>query len=532
MFVDAKQLESNAQIKTDICIVGAGAAGITLARELSGKSFKVFVLVGGGADFDTAAQALYTGQQTGDRYTPIDIGRLRMFGGTTNHWAGNCSRLDPIDFEARPWIPHSGWPFGFAELEPFYAGAQRYCQIGDFPWDTPSLALRTGKSLLPFDEAKIVTGTARHSPPTRFGEEYGEELKGSENVSVCFDGHALELRAAADGARVVEVAAGVLGGGRFSIAPRFVVLAAGGIENARLLLASRQQHAAGLGNAYDLVGRFFMDHPVVEGARIVTTRPFREVYFNGGRIDDVAVAGFAKIAEPTLRREQLSNVRMPFAASPKRQVLEGLFSFDQLTRSFDRSLWPDNLWYHVGNVARDIDIVADKVARKYFTTKLFESLDQFGGYVIDAMTEQTPNPDSRVTLQSSRDAFGVPLARLDYRLQRRDRENLARCFRILAAEIGRTGLGRLSALTEVDDTGLLYDDMLSFGQHHMGTTRAHVSPRQGVVDGDLRIHGVANAYAAGSSVFATGGCVPPTLTIVALSIRLSRHLARRMEERE
>jgi choline dehydrogenase-like flavoprotein len=157
-----------------------------------------------------------------------------------------------------------------------------------------------------------------------------------------------------------------------------------------------------------------------------------------------------------------------------------------------------------------------------------------GLYVV-ARAEQAPNPASRVMLSEERDAFGLPRIALDWQLLDVDKRSLKVTMEALDRELRRLSLGRVepSAWLDEPETPWVADPLVSNhpvgGYHHMGTTRMATSPRRGVVDADCRVHGLGNLYVAGSSVFPTGGWANPTLTILALALRLGDHLGRKLD---
>ena len=523
MLFDARQVPPDTEVACDICIMGAGAAGITIARELLDKPFKVCLLESGGVDFEEEIQQLAAGHNVGHRYPDPTASRLRMLGGSTNHWEGNCSPLDAIDFERRPWVEHSGWPFGRDTLDPYYEQAQRYCQLGPFRYDGEHWSRLTKVPLLPLEGSGLETRVAQFSPPTRFGQRYRGDLERGKNINVVVHATVLEIQSDEQGGRVTGLRVGTLHGPTFRVTARYYVLAMGGIENARMLLLSNSVMPAGLANQNDLVGRYFMDHPVIDGAVFYPTRPFDGRLYQWVKMYDYQVTGYLQFSEAVLRRERLSNLRMPLMPASRLLLSDGVESFHQMGKALSHFHVPDHLWRHVGNMVSDIDMVIEAVSRKTLHRPLFGSADQFGGFMVDTMIEQFPNPDSRISLAEDRDAFGLRRVKIDWRLSAADKTNVERCYEVLAAEIGQAQIGRIRI--DSDDTGRLWDDLLNYGHHHMGTTRAADDPRHGVVDGDLKAHGLSNLYIAGSSVFPTGGHVPPTLTIVALAIRLAGHLA-------
>jgi choline dehydrogenase-like flavoprotein len=534
MIGNARNLLDGQLLECDICIEGAGAAGITLARELSGGKLRVIVLESGGLNFDEEIQSLYQASVTNQFYNDPEASRLRFFGGSTNHWTGNCGPLEAIDFEVRPWLPHSGWPFSYGDLLPFYEKAQSYCQLASFRYDLDFWTKQRGLKPLPLDPGIVTAGFAQPSPPTRFGEVYRSDIGSSENVQVYLNANIIDINLHPDGSNVQTVLAGQLDAKRFLIKAKMFVLALGGIENPRLLLNCDKVHTTGIGNQHDLVGRYFMDHPVVSAATFFLTDPSIDLglYHPGpaitGPSGETPVAyAYLKLSDSMLRQHGLNNIRAPIIRTSRLNASDGVESFHILNRALGAAEWPDDLGGHIGKIVRDIDMVIEGISRKAFNTKLFDSANDMHFLYSDTMIEQRPEPSNRITLSSERDRLGMRKGVIEWNLADADKDNLRRCLEIIAREFGRSGLGRVRIAGE--QAGRTFGELLSYGDHHMGTTRAHLNPRHGVVDGNLKVHGVGNLYLAGSSVFPTGGHVPPTLTIVALAIRMAQHLRQQLE---
>jgi choline dehydrogenase-like flavoprotein len=479
MLLDARQVDRDATLEADLCVVGAGAAGITLARALAATPLRVVLLESGGLEPHAPTQALYRGRVFGRNYFTLDSCRTRQLGGSTNCWRGMCRPLDALDFEERDWLPGSGWPFGAELLRPYYERAQQVLRLEGFDYAGARWA-SAGRPPLPFAGDEIETRVFQVAAH-RFGELYRAELERAPNLRTLLFANAVGFETDPEGRAVQGVRVACLDGNRFRVRARANVLACGGIENARLLLASQ------LGNAHDLVGRHFMEHPhVVAGVLLPSSEALPLGLYRAHASGRVQVAGYLTSSEALRRRERL----LAWCAFLAQEV--ELPEFEQ----------------GLARVVREIDGAAGgPAARAIFLT---------------SELEQAPNPASRVRLIEERDALGLPRVQLEWRLSAVDKQSARRHQEILGAALGRAGLGRLQILLSEDERA--WPEDLGGGRHHMGTTRMHADPRRGVVDADGRVHGLANLYVAGSSVFPTAGAANPTLTIVALALRLAEHL--------
>lgn len=470
-------------LDADVCIVGAGAAGITIARELAGSEIRVLVLESGGLAYDRATQELARGEVAAHAYPPLESSRLRIFGGTTAHWNGWCRPLDPVDFERRAAVPHSGWPIRPRELGPYYERAQRLCQLGPYEYGGEHWAQVAGARVLPLGHEAFETSVFQFSPPTRFGEVYRADLAASRNVRVLLHSNAATI-VMTEGRRVERLRIATLSGRRFEVRARRYVLASGGIENARLMLASRV--------AVDTpVGRFFAEHPHSPvGLAVLPT--------------DVAAFYSAAVTAGA------SRVRAALATSPALGRAHGLLRASMTFEPIASDPYidhDDERERRLAAFGRDLASVAGSLERRRFAV-----------YALYMRAEQAPNPASRVTLARERDALGMPRARLEWRLSDLDRRSAQRMVAFLARTVGRLGIGRIYSRPASEDG---FWERVGGGYHHMGTTRMGTDRRTSVVDRDCRVHGVANLYVSGSSTFASSGYANPTLTIVALALRLA-----------
>ena len=505
MLIDARIVPEGKTIETGVCIVGAGAAGITLAREFGGQPFPVCLLESGDLEPDQETQSLYSGETIGRSIAPLTASRLRYFGGTTNHWGGWCQPLDEIDFQVRDWIPHSGWPFERSHLVPFYERAQAVLQIGPFAYGAE--AWETGSARqLPFVGSRVVTQMVQFSPPARFGQVYRNEIARAQHITTYVNANAIEIETTKDGRNIIRVRVACLQGTKFWVSAKLFILAAGGIENPRLLLLSNKVQRRGLGNHNDLVGRFFMDHAGVTSGTIILSDPNISPALYVHR-----VLGSHRGVDSTVEQSLMGELML----SPEVMRAEKLANFSAVLHSTSRleAAKGDGFLSALYNVIKNLN-------RRVFKP----SLD------LRNIIEPIPNPDSRVSLIAERDQLGQNRVRLDWRLNTGDKRTIRRSQEIIGMELGRAGLGRLMVMNGSDDDS--WPASLEPGlAHHMGTTRMHVDPKKGVVDQNCQVHGINNLFIAGSSVFPTYGYSPPTLTIIALALRLADHVKKHFSKR-
>jgi choline dehydrogenase-like flavoprotein len=516
VIVDTRTLPDGQLIEADLCIIGAGPAGISIAREFSTHSLRVCVLESGGLELDDATQALCEGENVGHEYFPLDASRLRYFGGASNHWGGMCGMLSPIDFEERPWVQHSGWPFPLGQLLPFYARAQLVCELGAFDYDPAYWEDTIGAPRLPLGASVLPTIVIQYSPPTRFGERYREELQSAQNISVYLNTNVLEIDTNEQASHVTALSLATVDGKRRQARAKAYILAAGGIENPRLLLLSSAVQRSGLGNDHDLVGRFFMEHPYCDCGLLIPSDPYLDLRLYDAalrRRPGVRANASLALSDQVQREKRWPNaccgVRVEYAVSEGEQSLLVLLGRRKVGAA------PEDLSDHVANIMRDFGAVSTAVYRRALgLTKPVERA------VVGVCWEQIPNPASRVQLGSTRDRFDQRQVQLNWVVPETDKQLVRQIAELFAAEVGKSGLGRVQVWPDDDR----WFARLEGAHHHMGTTRIHVDPKRGVVNPDCRVHGIDNLFVAGSSVFPTTGYINPTLTIVALSLRLADHL--------
>ncbi len=522
MITDARRNAPRQPVDCDVCIIGAGAAGITLAMKLDSPHRSICMLEGGGLSLRRASQALLEGESD-PSYPPLRTTRVAALGGSTHVWSGWCRPLDAIDFERRPEMPHSGWPLSLADLQPFYAQAHEVLQLGPYDYDPTAWEQSSGTARLPLTDERITTLLFRQSP-VRFGSSYAAALAKSPDVHVYLHASAARLRFSVAARSITSVEVATPNGHRFEIRPRLAILAAGGIENARLLLLSAPGSPRGPANAHGQVGRCFTEHGYVDSAIYVPAVYSTSLRFylqNPVRIDGRIRVARGVLAVPGSRqlRDGLLNCAMYF-----RPAYETHPAFDNPRVQALLQVWdmlkgravPDRIWTRLSYAARSPYALA-----RAAWSKLRDGPDGAPQWRMRALFECAADPDNRVELSSARDAMGRPMARLCWRMRASDLQSVVRSHMILDEALRAARAGHLRLRSERWDEWLAAAQP---GMHHAGTTRMHDDPSQGVVDRNCRVHGVDNLFISGSSVFPTAGFANPTLTVIALSLRLAAHL--------
>jgi choline dehydrogenase-like flavoprotein len=524
---DARELASDQQIDADVCIVGAGPAGISVARELIGNGARVWLLESGGRDVEHRAQQLNVGQSVGYPIHLLHQSRVRAFGGTSRHWfspgdeSWAARPLDPIDFEVRPGIRYSGWPIDRTDLDFYYADAQALCGLGPFDYDPARWSDPLRTPTLPLPPGPVETTVFHHG--TMDFDGYYQELVQAPNVTLLLQATVVELATEGNPGLVDRVELRRDDGSRAFVRARLVVLAAGGIENPRLLLLSRGVHPRGLGNDRDLVGRFFAERLSARTGYIVPSTPDligRSGFYPIRAVEpEVHVQGALRVADAAQREAQLLNSAFFLLSRDLSFTAEAVRSLATLIKARRRWPLPPGLLGYMGNIVTGFgDLGAVARARLRRPNAAHSVL------TMRAQAEQAPNPDSRVTLGTRRDRFGLPVARVDWRPTASDRDSIRASQKAIDAALRAAGLGHVEFMMGDEHPPTLLEGNF----HHLGATRMHVDPTMGVVDADCRVHGVRNLYVAGSSVFPTYGCSNPTLTVVAMALRLADHLKKQL----
>jgi choline dehydrogenase-like flavoprotein len=465
MILDALDAGVAISRRAQIAIVGAGPVGLTLARELAGCA-DVLLIESGGLQPEGDYEALNIGDCIGLRY-PLTETRTRRIGGSTALWAGYCAPFDAFDFVPRPWVPHSGWPFGLDALNAYYRRSARFLNIRDGSFEADDLARRSGIAL-PFADDAIRPSAWRFGSPTlRLDEEIRSNPSASITAPTLIHATVVDIRLDADHAAVSEVIVRTMNGREGRIAADEFVLACGGIETARLLLNADSQQPHGIGNAHDLVGRYFMEHPHL---------PIATLELEGSK----ALEGFLERRPVDGGGDVLFNVGLAAEVQEDARLLNSR-----------------------AHVYRTPAMAADDHPR------------------IGIFMEQAPNPASRLHLSPHTDALGLRRIVLDWQLTDLERSTYHEAGELYRRSFAALGVGRVTSC------GWRYEaDQILYSNHHLGTTRMADSPTEGVVDADGRVHGISNLHIMGGGIYPTVSWANPTLTLMALTFRLADRVRR------
>jgi choline dehydrogenase-like flavoprotein len=529
--IDARTLEDGTRLEADVAIVGAGAAGLTLAFELAAPGRRVLLVESGGFAPDPAVQSLYELESVGYPPRPDYMSRARYFGGSCNLWAGRCMPLQAIDLAGRPWVPDSAWPIPFSEIRRHYPKAALILglpAIANFDLTAQDGRLSKDERALLASDDLVPTVSLWAPGPKRFARTERRRLARMRDAMLLLHANVTGIDLDEDGDQVRALTARTLEGRALKLAARIFVLAAGGLETPRLLLASRERRGAGVGNDFDLVGRYFMEHPravfgavrMAPGRRLPLMRGWplrdgkvqlgiglcpeaqaREGLLNHYLTFEETFSGYTQqryqsaieIAKVLLRRGHAGG-RLELGKARRAPAVQ-----DFIYLLSPKEILPHRLWRLV-TLARNRLAASGKARR----------------YVVVYFCEQPPDPASRVYLGRSIDRLGLNRLVLDWRIPDSVHRSLHRLQELLGQALQRHELGTLEP-----GTG---EPRYTDASHHMGTARMGESPRTGVVDRNCRVYGVRNLYIAGSAVFPSAGHANPTLTIVALTLRLADHL--------
>ena len=501
-------------IETDVCVVGAGAAGIAIATEWIGKKHNVVLLESGGFGMDRKNQALYQGENVGIPYFPLTACRLRMFGGSTGHWGGACWPIEPEVFSHREWISEDAWPITRDELDPYYIRGHKILGLGPFDYSPEYWSEASHMPVMDLGDQLKTKLYQSSEPILRFGPNYRGNVLKARNISGFLGANLSLIKLKDDLATVDYVEATSFNQKRLKVVAKHYVLACGGVENPRQLLLNNKQQVNGIGNQHDLVGRYFMEHLFLRNSLAVWSNNVDMSFYKGSIAERIRFRGGIGFSPQVEKEQELLNTWFSVNVNwdPPYPAIEGMQASLHKERDKDPALL-DEMQSFISSGAKPV--ASDQPA---YTT-------------LTCIAEQTPSYNSRVLLdQKQEDELGQYRANLDWRVEKSDQQKIIKAHHLLSTEMGKSGKGRLRV--DIDEENVDWSSIESIKQqgdiygsyHHMGTTRMSDNPKRGVVDKNCKVHGCNNLYVAGSSVFPTAGFVNPTLTICALAFRLADYI--------
>lgn len=514
MIINLNDIPSQ-RFQCDICVVGTGAAGLTLASGLLKSGRSVLFLESGGLEIEPKTRNLNRCEITDLHFDGHRLGRSRVVGGATQCWGGQLLPLEAQDFEKRAWVNKSGWPFGLSELEGYYKKALQLLGADNLNFNTDLFEILDIADQ-PFDESVFRVFFSKWSPHPKLRELFISEFKASSNVNLLYYASLTKIHLSADLNRVTQLEVNNQKLDSFRVDCAKAILCLGGIETPRILLANNHQIEEGIGNSHGLVGKYFQDHPTLMAGILHANDPGRVNRLFGPKLHQDRFYTPRISLTPSKQRElailnatAFINIGYPITVLRKRmlfnlfkQKLRGshipVATFDNLSQLFLRSLW----------------LVAQR-----------ELVQPEAQFTITIMTEQEPSAESRISLGKSRDRYGIPRARIQWTLTENTWKTVLCFARLLKEQFEASQLGSIDLLPYIKNPSPLWKIYPHDMFHHMGSTRMAISSDQGVVDPTCKVFGIENLYLISSAVFPTSGHSNPTLTIVALAYRLLDHLS-------
>jgi choline dehydrogenase-like flavoprotein/aryl-alcohol dehydrogenase-like predicted oxidoreductase len=517
MLLDFDSPETPNPGHADICVIGAGAAGILLAIQLAAAGRTVTLLEGGGRDQEARSQDIYRSHVTGLPHTGIHTGRYRTYGGTTTQWGGQILELDPFDFTPRPHVPGSGWPFTKSELEPYYPRALRFEGLRRVQTDDAEV----WKSLnlkAPDPGPGFSTLFSRWCPERNFAVLHGHELTHSRRLSVFTHANVTALNLNPGRSAMQSVTIRGFSGREATVTAGAFILAMGAIETTRLLLQPMSDGIAPW-QSNGILGRFYQDHIGVNGIEItsiaaqpaweyfgyVTTHGYR--YHNKIRLDlDQQIAHNTLNVAGTIgpfrtERPNLDRANVTIRKSVRERCIPS--TSDAI-----------NAALHLPEIASGL-----------ISRRLRGDAPEWKRTMLTVHAEQSPLSNSIITLSAERDELGLLRTRLDWQVSAEELHTIRTYVRLATDSFARTGFARVEPPAGFYTDDALLRSMCSDSNHHMGSTRMSTAPSAGIVDPNLRLHGLTNAYVCSASIFTSSGFSNPTHTVLALATRLADRLS-------
>ncbi|NIH66344.1 GMC oxidoreductase [Modestobacter marinus] len=539
----------------DLCVVGAGPAGLSLALEAARGGLRVLIIEAGLARkaVPPATRFAATTMRVLDhrRHAPLSETTRTGIGGTSWLWGGRCVPFESIDYELRAHVTFSGWPICPSDLAPWQNRAAEYLDCGSADFQTEPMSGWQS-------QAVSTSQQERWSRRPQLAPHLGAQVIAHPTVSVLTGAVATDVRFNPAGTAVTQLRVR-WAGTEVPLTARDYVLACGGLATTRLLLHVQRREPAFFGGSDGPLGRYYMGHLTGSIASISITPPelFTELDFRQEEDGTYVRRRFTLMREAQIRGHLLHTSfylgNLPFRDARHGSPTLSAFFLALTSPLIGRCLAgaetrrrnagrPVGGWgAHLQNIARRPRRLPAEVAAivrlRYLSSprrSVFVIHNDRGTYALRYHAEQVPNPHSRVRCNGRTGADGLPGVDIDLRYSDQDVESVLRAHQLLDAELASTGVGHLIYDHPEERRSEAIRQQAMDGYHQIGTTRMSADPSAGVVDPDCRVHGFSNLFVASSSVFPTAGEANPTFMTVALAVRLAHHLtdpARRRSQR-
>lgn len=527
MLDDFEKIEIAGDFQTDICIVGSGVAGLTLASEFLDSGLKVLILEGGGKKDESKSQQIYRSKVVGIEHDGIHNGRFRVFGGSSTRWGGQLMTYRKEDFEKKPYIPDSGWPLKYQDIEPYYPRAESVMKVNSYSYED-EFWNQMSVQPLPLDKKRF---TYRFSKWADFknrnlAKSIGISCRQSNNISVLLHANAIEVCLQEKKDHVSHIKIKSFSGKEATVKAKIFIICMGTIETARLLLASKSTSQNGVGNDHDLVGRYFQDHISYRAARLnpKSSKLFSETFnpfYRTATMHSCKVDLSAKMQDTLKCSHVMGHIDNQYSEE------SGFYELRRILRALQSKKNPLPSPMGAWRILRYTDDIFRLIVGARLLGRRVSSKDST--FYLQLEAEQVPSKDSRVTLDDKCDALGMPCTILDWKLSGIEKRSMRKYVELFKEEWDRLDMGESSwdeKLFKNDDTWL---SGCTDTFHQTGTTRMSENPEQGVVDSTLKVHGIKNLYIASCSVFPTGGTANPTLTMMALCMRMADQIKHNFE---
>ena len=511
-----------ASCDSTVCIVGAGIAGLILATRLAAAGLHVHLLEAGSLQQEERSQAFYAAEQTADTHKGVTDGRFRTFGGSSTRWGAQILPFTPDIFDPLPGTPSLPWPIRASELTPYYPGIQRILGTDTLPFDA-SLLPALGHPPVPFSP-DITLRYSKWAPFAKrnLARTVGKQALAHPQITVFTHANVAALEG--DGARITAARVLNYAGAEFRFTARHFVVAAGTVESSRLLLCSRAAVPdSAVPDPYDQLGRGFHDHLSFHAARFQSPEREQILHRLGPFYLGETLHTCKLEASPALR------ARFGLFAVMAHLVIEepedsGAAALRTLLRSHQASATRQPLRATLGPALRGFG----DIARMAYAAKIRHrrAVSKRAEVFLNIDVEQSPNPDNRIRLSENRDALGIPVAIVDWRVHPAEQQTALRFAPIIRRE-----LEALNVAPATWDNSILHSTppVMADTYHAMGGLAMGSDPTSSVVDPNLRVHTLKNLSVASCAVFPSGSSSNPTFTLMALTLRLADHLTQTLQ---